>query len=620
MKYMMLILCAVTSFSMVANSAPAAKKKAAKSAAQVTKIFLTDRDLAFLNIEERVDYLVKLAEYMTTVERIQEKILKLEGKDKVKSAYLEQINNFMSLLPQANAQGGASCICGTYPGIMSSSTNSCSVVGQSQSCGAGKFTCNERIYSIPKSGGGLEPTCISNSSSCSSRSSACTEALKSKLNAMTDGARVKAWSERSSQGLTSLRMQALGAKRIGEHCASRPNDKDCQALTSIESELTARGAQVQSQEQKISEMAQDFQSRHNPTMDPFNSKGIGADPLIPADGEYPVPAGDCTSRNQAQLGALACVACGLEAADPAVAQGGGAEEFIALMGVVSQTYKGPHATNDSAGRQKLQEDVINRLANYGYCTDLEYTGGAGMSALSSGSASQIRGIIDGQQPMKRGWFLFKRVDNNALTPVMSSFGIEAKTKWGASAYSHDMFSERGGSAGYAQNQQTSFAAISRGYYKGYPNSRFSRCAKAIENRRHQRMESRVCKPRSNSTQDWQFNQENMNANDRMVSSIRSACGLPPKQPSRWGNRACTPNCHNTTGFFASWFNGCRDGDGPGVGGPGGPGKGGEDSSGRDTGKGAEGGDGGRDSGKGAEGGGGNDGGKGAEGNGQGGVR
>lgn len=582
---------------LVAPAAFGKKSKAAKN------LFLSYEQLNYLNLDEQLDYFENVLNYLVTYEKLQDKALKKSSKSK-KSAHLFSIESFLDLLPEAHAQQSRTCICGTYAGMLTG--GKCNTPVVSSDCGSGKFTCNPKIFSV-----GSESTCVSSGGSCSARSNACVVAFRSKASsAGLSQAQYAQWSKHASEGLTSLRMTGIGSGTVESHCSSAPRDKDCIALASMEAEITKTGTKVYTRQERLTQMQEKLEARQK-NKGYVSPKGLvnNPEPIIQPGQQLPPPTGDCMQRYEAQLGPLACVACGLEQADPSVAGGGGASQFVALLGVVSQTYDGPHKANTAHGKQKLLEDVIDRLASYGYCTNSEY----GANALSGAqNQSLVRGIIDGRQPMTSGWWIFKRRNKQLEAQVFSSFGIQSQRPDTTSAYAQEMFNpfcqmnkDRypdqyryvncvptkplfGSAKPPASFRQVNYHAMAQGHYTQFPGAQFSRCAQATKTRSLQKAEFDFCQANRGL---FAANQNGVSASYRFKEAIYRSCGMGSPRKER---TYCPRDCVNSTvfGYAATRLPRCESGDGPpDRGGPSPGGKGGEKESDRggggDSGKGGE---------------------------------
>lgn len=560
-RSLVLLLCLV-----LAPAAFGQKSKAAKG------LFLSYEQLNHLNLDEQLDYFENVLDYLVTYEKVQDKALRKSSKSK-KNAYLFKIDSFLDLLPNAHAQSSRTCLCGTYAGILGDKGCNTPVVGKD--CGSGKFTCNPKIFSV-----GGEPTCVSSAGSCSARSNACVVAFRSKASsAGLSQAQYAQWSKQASEGLTTLRMTGIGSGTVESHCSSSKRDKDCIALASMEKEISKTGAKVVSRAERLTQMQANF-DKNKKSKGYISPKGLvnNPEPIIQPNQQIAPPAGDCMQRYQAQLGPLACVACGLEQADPSVAGGGGASQFVALLGVVSQTYDGPHRANTAQGRQQLLEDVIDRLASYGYCTNSEY----GANALNGAqNQSLVRGIIDGRQPMTSGWWIFKKRNKNLEAQVFSSFGIQSRRSDTTAAYAQEMFSPYcrmnkdrypnqyrdincvktkplfGSAKPPVSYRQVNYHAMAQGHYSQFPSAQFSRCAQATKTRSLQKAEFDFCQTNRGI---FAANQDGASASYRFKDAIYKSCGMgAPKKERTY----CPRDCVSSTvfGYAATRLPRCESGEG-----------------------------------------------------------
>ncbi|NCN95770.1 MAG: hypothetical protein GW917_03535, partial [Bdellovibrionales bacterium] len=340
--------------------------------------------------------------------------------------------------------------------------------------------------------------------------------------------------------------------------------------------------------------------------------------------------------------------------------------FIALMGVVAQTYDGgPYKTNTESGRQRLLSHVIDRVSAYGFCTDSEY----GSGALNNTSSQRtIRAVIDGQVPTRKSFLFFKWGSTDNADAAFSALGIGPQQRK-AFGYGHlfdykgldeDRFptevldapsNERapasatdpdmhGGRKTYKKDpfarfldrlrgaKQTPKAptkaysdalfndpqtdnvaqrrwnnqAEAQGHMTTFPNSAFSSCTQGLQRRGGTNSSFNICQP---DKKGFAVNLKNYNKNDKLRNALYENCGLKP--PRRKKPSFCPNQCIRSAAYgAASWLRECEgsgnDGD---PGGPDGPtGKGGEGESGRGPGPGGKGGEdsGGRGPGPGGKGG------------------
>ncbi|NCN95710.1 MAG: hypothetical protein GW917_03215, partial [Bdellovibrionales bacterium] len=307
-----------------------AREKTPSQSKKASKLFLTYDETLYLNLEDRIGYFENALDYIVLYEKIQTKVF---ASDK-EYAWLENINSFVDLLPKANAVGARTCICGTYAGGYYSKEKGCDTPSVSTKCGPGKFTCNPSLFTLKGN-----PTCIAAGGSCASRSNSCVTEFRNQRNqlGMTQE-ELNAWAQDASKGLSSLNSKAFGNSRVEEHCASRPNDKDCLALKEIEKDIQAQGAHVATAQERTAAQLAAYDAKKD-ALDGGNGdnstpKGLpGANepveefPPAPVSGQpQPInPGGGCVNQLSANLGALSCVACGLAAADGEAASQGVSE-------------------------------------------------------------------------------------------------------------------------------------------------------------------------------------------------------------------------------------------------------------------------------------------------------
>ena len=539
--------------------------------------------------------------------------------------------------------------------------------GVSTACGAGKFTCNPKVFTLRG-----QPTCITAKGKCSEKSESCVAEFRKRRESlgMTPD-ELKKWAEEASKGLGQLEATALANDSVGAHCAKRKKDKDCLALASLKEDIQKQGVKVataqehqqqliQGQKRRQQAMEQDYGEKPNNwtpkgTLPPTPTARPADAPAQPID-----PGSNCEGQMATNLGVLSCVACGL-AANDSDAQSQGVSEFVALMGVVAQTYDGgPYSSYTASGRESLLTHVIDRISAYGFCTDQEY----GSGALNSiNSQRLIRNIIDGKEKTRESFLFFKLGTSDSADAAFSSLGIgpqqlrgirsaqfespensgrfpasenvamernmgdrqpaslfgwfrrNPRTQAPSQAYAVELFNGRGdrqtvnrtrrnSPSGFNSSrrnpaqQRWEFQSQAQGHATAFPQSAFSSCTAGLQRRGGAKESFNICTP---SNRGFQLNLKNYKANEKLRDALYTRCGM--KAPQRQRPAFCPSACINSYayGSGASWLRNC-DSEGPGGNGPGSGGKGGESESGRGGGKGAEssGGRGGNDGGKGGE--------------------
>lgn len=296
------------------------------------------------------------------------------------------------------------------------------------------------------------------------------------------------------------------------------------------------------------------------------SSGAGSVPRPPPRPRTPPPAevaaaapparatreqasGNCMSRHQARLGALACVACGIESAKPGLSAQGGAANWVALLGVMAQRSYGPYKVNDEVSRRSFQQRVAEMVASYGYCSDREYP---------AQPPQEARDIIDGQ-PLNSGNSLRIAQGFGLMSTVQGLFSGQPENQSRPLQFADKIFADNergiGWDTGNVQNRQWRFRSMIKAHSSSYPQSSFSKCARAVEGRLSQDPSFRMCPIRegrwpngaartlyaSHITTSEQAN------NQRFYKAMATSCGLP--EVRREPNKLCDNNCWGNYGTF-----------------------------------------------------------------------
>ncbi len=351
--------------------------------------------------------------------------------------------------------------------------------------------------------------------------------------------------------------------------------------------------------------------------------------VTPPPTYQPPPSTSCIERNRTKLGELACIACGLEEWNPAdvLTNGGGATKWVALLGIMAQTYHGPYNPGDRASRDQYLGRVAEMVATYGYCTDNEYPMSMPNDARDwIGGRSSLRQAGQDQSEFangfglmsdKRGGLFTSRVEYSSRPMTLAKQIFDVGRSWSRNS---------------PHENQWRFRSMIRAHYNSYPSTAFSNCARAAENRMRNLQSLKMCTIREGQWPNGamriirpdQMAPEEFGNNERFYAKLIRTCNVnAPRVVPRHCDHSCyrseahrhatsvLPYCENVGGGNNNNDNGGSDGrnDGPGSHNNDG-GKNGEPESGRGDGN-----DGGGNNGNGNNGGndGGNDGGKGGEG-------
>jgi hypothetical protein len=259
--------------------------------------------------------------------------------------------------------------------------------------------------------------------------------------------------------------------------------------------------------------------------------------------------GDCMSRYRAQLGALACVACGLEdAADADIKHGRGVGNWLSLVGIMAQSYYGPYNTQDSLSRKAFQQRVIDMVSSYGYCTDNEYRVNTGSAADS------VRAWLDGRKRLHQG-LIFPNADEKRFVALFG-LGSDRKSLFGGVpdsglSYASQIFDDSGRTGfdrGNVQERQWRFRSMLKAHRNSYPTTAFSKCAAQLESRLTTSSSFRMCPIKIGH---WKNGAERMiypksitdrelSANGKIRGAMAESCGLTAK--STMPSRRCDNQC------------------------------------------------------------------------------
>jgi hypothetical protein len=301
------------------------------------------------------------------------------------------------------------------------------------------------------------------------------------------------------------------------------------------------------------------------------------------------------------------VECGLEKAFPKDAKRG-FENWVALIGIMAQTYHGREDLSKGGSKIGLQEKVINMLSSYGYCTNLDYP----IDLRDSGK--DVRDWIDGERSLS-GWSIFNGngPDKDKFADI---FGFH-KATFSSMTYASEVFHNRWFDSTGVQERQWRFRSMIRGYQHNFPSTSFSSCAQALEKNIQRTKPLNLCStPKAHNSYAPPVSLTALANNDKLYKTLMANCHL--SGPHIHKNQNCDNICwHSATLGEGSTHmprcyeppandnHGGPDSPGEGPGGPGGHGKGGEGggNSDRGGGPGGPGGPGGG-GGKGGEGGGG----------------
>jgi uncharacterized membrane protein YgcG len=269
----------------------------------------------------------------------------------------------------------------------------------------------------------------------------------------------------------------------------------------------------------------------------------------PARANRESASGNCMSRNQAKLGALACIACGIESAKPGLAAHGGASNWVALLGVMAQRSYGPYRTNDELSRRSFQQRVAEMVTSYGYCTDREYP---------VQFPQEARDHIDGRA---------QRNDNSLrlaqgfglMSTVNGFFSGQPENQNRPLEFADKIFGDNdrwsGWDTGNSQNRQWRFRSMIKAHSSSYPQSSFSKCARAIEGRLGSDPSFRMCPIRQGQWPNGaprtlyasHISASEQTNNQKFYKAIATSCGLP--EARREPNQFCDNNCWGNYGTF-----------------------------------------------------------------------
>lgn len=256
------------------------------------------------------------------------------------------------------------------------------------------------------------------------------------------------------------------------------------------------------------------------------------------------PRDDCMSRNRTKLGELACIACGLEEWNPAdvLQQGGGATKWVALIGIMAQTYHGPYNPGNSGSKDLYLTRVAEMISAYGYCTDNEYPMSLpnetrnwldGSSTLATKGPDQTK-FASGFGLMSSKKALFANHVQNANRPMY---------------YAKEIFDVGNGwEKRNPQNHQWRFRSMIKAHYSNYPETSFSRCAVRAEARMKNLDSQKMCPIREGTTASGgrgvaytkKMQPHEFGKNESFYAKLVGRCGV--KVRNRFPNYTCDNGC------------------------------------------------------------------------------
>lgn len=122
------------------------------------------------------------------------------------------------------------------------------------------------------------------------------------------------------------------------------------------------------------------------------STGSACPPTPPSPPPLPTPTPKPTGCNEEEakkrLGALACVACGIESITEKSVY-----NWVSLSGSAAQIYFGPYDANSEDSKRNFQRRVIEMMSANSYCTDEEYP----LTNTINNHSTQIKGWLDGKE-------------------------------------------------------------------------------------------------------------------------------------------------------------------------------------------------------------------------------
>jgi hypothetical protein len=201
------------------------------------------------------------------------------------------------------------------------------------------------------------------------------------------------------------------------------------------------------------------------------------------------PTDDCDARNRTKLGDLACIACAMEEWNPAdvLTQGGGVTKWVALMGVMAQTYHGPYNVGNKESKDFYLGRVAEMVSAYGYCTDNEYP---------MNLPNDTRDWLDGSSSL--------REPGPEQAEFANGFGLMSDKRGGLFQSTPEYTSRpmtlpkqifdvgRSWTHWNPQHHQWRFRSMLHAHYRSYPNTAFSRCAVRAEARMKNLSSLKMC--------------------------------------------------------------------------------------------------------------------------------
>lgn len=211
----------------------------------------------------------------------------------------------------------------------------------------------------------------------------------------------------------------------------------------------------------------------------------------PASGGKTTPSATGCMKKYEKLGALACVACGMEESELLKAENLKGEKrdffkWISLLGIVAQTYsQNGYNVDDKESRARYQARVMDMVATYGYCLDNEYNDG-GQIEQNWGS---VRNLIDGR-PRLNGNPDVQTPDSKAFAAI---FGIykgnsanfsESPSRNTPMLYPNALFNNQGNGFEVEKipSRQWRFIRRTQEHLRWNPKVPFSSCIAGIQNR------------------------------------------------------------------------------------------------------------------------------------------
>lgn len=273
--------------------------------------------------------------------------------------------------------------------------------------------------------------------------------------------------------------------------------------------------------------------------------------------------GNCEQRHHAKLGALSCLACGLESVSGAEVSRKGVENWLSLLGVSAQSYYGPYNGRDPGARRALQKQVMEMVASYGYCTDDQYN--------INPPPHSGRDWIDGIRSAPKENNFRTNADEREFVTTYGLGSPRSSSMAFASQIFDDSNSRTGWEKGNVQERQWRFRSKLAAHAKAYKSGPFARCAKQIEDKLAHSANFNMCPIKMGKWPNGALKKiypafisnKEIAGNNKVYGAMAHACGLSTRR--EMPTRQCDSVCWGTSSVYPNRFSDLAKCDPTGVG-------------------------------------------------------